>query len=49
MTLTITPAFTWSDRVHGSVEPWWIWVEDAENETIYHSEYFLLQACVRRG
>ena len=32
--------------MHGSVEPWWIWVEDAENETIYHSEYFLLQAWV---
>jgi hypothetical protein len=28
--------------VHGSVEGWWIWVEDHENEHIYHHEYFLL-------
>ncbi|KAI9492472.1 Sec63 Brl domain-containing protein [Zychaea mexicana] len=41
--LTITPDFTWNDRVHGSVEPWWIWAEDSENVEIYYSEYFLLQ------
>jgi len=40
--LTITAAFEWNERIHGSVEPWWIWVEDAENEHFYHSEYFLL-------
>ena len=42
--LTITPDFEWNDRFHGtSSEPWWIWVEDAENNHMYHSEYFLLQ------
>ncbi len=42
--LTITPDFVWHDRLHGSTsEPWWIWVEDAENNHMYHSEYFLLQ------
>ncbi|XP_066288135.1 activating signal cointegrator 1 complex subunit 3-like [Branchiostoma lanceolatum] len=42
--LTISPTFTWNDRVHGTVsEPWWIWVEDPENHHIYHSEYFLIQ------
>ena len=42
--LSVTPEFEWDDRVHGnSSEPWWIWVEDAENELMYHSEYFLLQ------
>ncbi|XP_022081843.1 activating signal cointegrator 1 complex subunit 3-like [Acanthaster planci] len=41
--LTITPAFRWSDRVHGTAsESWWIWVEDPDNNHIYHSEYFLL-------
>jgi activating signal cointegrator complex subunit 3 len=40
--MTIQPNFRWNDRVHGSVEGWWIWVEDHENEHIYHSEYFLL-------
>ncbi|TPX48749.1 hypothetical protein SeLEV6574_g01875 [Synchytrium endobioticum] len=42
VTLFITPEFTWNDRVHGSAEPFWIWVEDAENVEILHSEYFLL-------
>jgi len=42
MTLYITPNFVWNERVHGKVEPWWIWVEDAENTEILHSEYFLL-------
>eukprot|EP00743_Colponemidia_sp_Colp-15_P009223 GILK01010071.1.p1 GENE.GILK01010071.1~~GILK01010071.1.p1 ORF type:complete len:1391 (-),score=337.99 GILK01010071.1:97-4269(-) len=41
--LDIIPAFHWSDRWHGSTEPFWLWVEDAENEHIYHSEYIILQ------
>lgn len=40
--LTVTPDFVWNDRVHGSVEPWYIWAEDSENIEIYYSEYFLL-------
>ncbi|VDI49942.1 activating signal cointegrator complex subunit 3 [Mytilus galloprovincialis] len=41
--LTITPEFKWDDKVHGtSSEPFWIWVEDPDNNHIYHSEYFLL-------
>jgi len=40
--LTITATFEWNDRIHGSVEPWWIWIEDSENENVYHTEYFLL-------
>ncbi|KAL6068513.1 activating signal cointegrator 1 complex subunit [Balamuthia mandrillaris] len=41
--VVITPDFDWNDRIHGTVEPWWIWVEDPQNEHIYHSEYFLLE------
>ncbi|PFX22952.1 activating signal cointegrator 1 complex subunit 3-like [Stylophora pistillata] len=41
--VTIKPEFRWNDKVHGSTsEPWWIWVEDPDNNHIYHSEYFLL-------
>eukprot|EP00898_Chlorokybus_atmophyticus_P000832 jgi/Chlat1/174/Chrsp1S03247 len=40
--LTLYPAFVWKDRFHGSAERFWIWVEDAENEHIYHTEYFIL-------
>ncbi|CAM6105785.1 unnamed protein product [Calypogeia fissa] len=40
--LTISPEFVWKDRVHGTSERWHIWVEDSENEHIYHSELFTL-------
>eukprot|EP00094_Tigriopus_californicus_P013560 TCALIF_13117-PA protein Name:"Similar to ascc3 Activating signal cointegrator 1 complex subunit 3 (Gallus gallus)" AED:0.06 eAED:0.06 QI:112/0.94/0.95/1/0.78/0.75/20/319/2227 len=41
--LNITPNFRWNDRIHGiSSEPFWLWVEDPENNHIYHHEYVLL-------
>ncbi len=42
MTITLTPSFDWVDRYHGQAEPFWIWVEDGENEYVYHSEYYIL-------
>ena len=33
--------FKWDNRTHGSIEPFWIWVEDSE--MIYDKHYFLLQ------
>lgn len=41
--LQVTSDFDWSDRDHRGAEPFWIWVEDGENEYIYHAESFLLQ------
>ena len=41
--LSITPDYVWDDRIHGSSDPWWIWVEDPENNFIYHSECYVLQ------
>ena len=33
----------WNDRLHGNVsESFWIWVEDSENNTMYHQEYFII-------
>ena len=40
--LEIYPDFIWSDRNHGTVQPFWIWMEDSENNHIYHSEYLLI-------
>uniref|UniRef100_A0A0K2UGB9 U5 small nuclear ribonucleoprotein 200 kDa helicase n=1 Tax=Lepeophtheirus salmonis TaxID=72036 RepID=A0A0K2UGB9_LEPSM len=41
--LTITPDFKWNDKIHGYVgESFWIWVEDPENNFIYHHEYITL-------
>lgn len=38
VSLTLTATFDWVDRHHGGAEPFWIWVEDTENEHIYHKE-----------
>lgn len=43
LSLTLSMAFDWVDRYHGFAEPFWVWVEDSENEFIYHSEYVVLQ------
>eukprot|EP00041_Stephanoeca_diplocostata_P037706 m.1438323 g.1438323 ORF g.1438323 m.1438323 type:complete len:1940 (+) comp25090_c1_seq3:91-5910(+) len=44
VTLVIEPLFNWSTKVHGSVQPWYIWVEDPENEHMYHSELYQMRA-----
>ena len=36
VSLTLEPAFVWRDRAHGAVQRWLVWVEDADNEHIYH-------------
>ncbi|CAG8485235.1 8101_t:CDS:10 [Diversispora eburnea] len=43
VTLYVTPDFVWQDSIHGSVEPWWILIDDNENPELYHSEYFILR------
>jgi len=40
--LSVSCSFQWTDRYHGSAEPFWVWVEDGENEFIYHSEQLLI-------
>ncbi|KAF7411272.1 hypothetical protein HZH66_000168 [Vespula vulgaris] len=41
--LQITPQFRWNDAVHGKIsEAFWIWIEDPDNNMIYHHEYFIL-------
>lgn len=40
--LNIIPEFTWNDKVHGSQETYWIWVEDPDNNHMYHHEQFTL-------
>jgi activating signal cointegrator complex subunit 3 len=42
MTINLASSFDWVDRYHGQAEPFWIWIEDGENEYVYHSEYFIL-------
>lgn len=40
--LTVSCQFKWQDKYHGSNENFWIWIEDGENEVIYHAESFSL-------
>lgn len=41
--ITLTPLFKWNDRLHGTSEPFWLWIEDPSHNHIYHVENFLLQ------
>ena len=39
----------WSDKVHGKQETYYIWVEDPDNNHMYHHEHFTItkkQVCV---
>ncbi|XP_073143681.1 DExH-box ATP-dependent RNA helicase DExH14 [Henckelia pumila] len=47
--LIVTPEFVWKDRFHGTVQRWWILVEDSENDHIYHSELFSLTKRMAKG
>jgi len=40
--LIIHADFRWANQFHGQAEPFWIWMEDPDNDIIYHSEYFVL-------
>ena len=41
--LTINPDFQWDREIHGSTEPFWIFVEDCDGEKILYYEYFTLK------
>ncbi|CAM9601882.1 unnamed protein product, partial [Hapterophycus canaliculatus] len=43
LTLTVSADFIWQDKFHGVTEAFYIWVEDGDNEHVYHSENFLLK------
>lgn len=40
--LYISPDFRWNDRMHGTSESFYIWVENSETSEIYHHEFFIL-------
>lgn len=35
--------FSSQEKIHGSVEPFWIIVEDQDSEAVLHHEYFILK------
>ncbi|KAJ1800554.1 activating signal cointegrator 1 complex subunit 3 [Coemansia sp. RSA 2399] len=43
VTLTVTADFEWNDKVHGTGEAFWVWVEDMDNTEIYHTENVLIR------
>ena len=40
--LTVKSNFTWSEKVHGRVESFWIFVTDVDNEMLLYHEIFSL-------
>jgi len=43
VSLEIHPDFEWTDRMHGSSQSFWFWVDDQNSEWIYHAERFTLR------
>jgi pre-mRNA-splicing helicase BRR2 len=42
--LTLSTDFVWDNRVHEFIEPFWIFVEDANSDYILHCEYFMIDS-----
>lgn len=40
--VSLRAAFDWSARVHGSSQAYYVWVEDFDDEHVYHKERFVL-------
>ena len=41
--LTVTVDFQWDDKVHGSSQGFWVFVEDVDSEVILHHEFLLIK------
>lgn len=41
--LTVVPDFHWDEKIHGKSEPFWIVVEECDNEMILYVEQFVLK------
>jgi activating signal cointegrator complex subunit 3 len=41
--VTLRPDFKWDDRLHGAVQPFWLWLEHPGEISILHQEYILLR------
>ena len=37
--ITLNPKFKWHTRWHGGAQSFWLWVEDSDNNRIYHYEH----------
>lgn len=40
--VSLFPGFRWNEAVHGNAESWWMWLEDQEEDRVYHSQRILL-------
>lgn len=39
--IELHPAFNWSPRWHGGAQSFWLWVEDADHNKVYHNEHIV--------
>ncbi|GBE79749.1 Putative helicase [Sparassis crispa] len=42
----VTRLFNWSSRIHGSVEPFWLWVEDSEGLSILQLSHLIFRQSI---
>lgn len=41
--LTIKADFKWEEKIHGTSEPFWIFVTDCNSEELLYSEYITIK------
>ncbi|KAJ7591194.1 Sec63-domain-containing protein [Mycena floridula] len=41
--VVVTPAFTWNNKIHGTGEPFWLWVEDEDGLSILQLSHLLFR------
>lgn len=45
--ISVTRTFTWNSQIHGSAEPFWLWVEDQCDKTILQIKYITLRESIK--
>lgn len=44
ISLLVEPAFKWSSKIHGSAEPFWVWIEDSEGLSILQLTHLVFRS-----
>ncbi|KAF5363477.1 hypothetical protein D9756_000504 [Leucocoprinus leucothites] len=48
VSIHLTPSFTWNPRLHGTSEPFWVWIEDHEGLTILQLAHIIIRPSTER-
>ncbi|KAJ3573353.1 hypothetical protein NP233_g2488 [Leucocoprinus birnbaumii] len=49
ISLQLTPCFTWNPRLHGTSEPFWVWIEEYEGLTILQLAHIIVRPSTEKA